>query len=48
MIDFTSDQQQGRLPGNGLTFHVGAGLEIRADQPSGTYRGIFLVLVAYP
>jgi hypothetical protein len=48
MVDFTSDVVQGSLPPGGLVFHVGATLDLRADQPLGTYRGSFRITVVYP
>jgi len=47
VVDFTSDQRQGFLPSEGLTFHVGAALQVPAGQPRGTYQGTFQVCVAY-
>jgi hypothetical protein len=47
VVNFESDQQQGYLPSGGLTFHVGAALEVKADQPRGAYQGQFRVMVAY-
>ena len=45
--DFTSDQVRGSLPSGGIVFHVGARLNVIADQAPGTYKGIFRVTVAY-
>lgn len=44
---FTSDQKKGFMPSNGLSVHVGADLQVQADQPPGAYKGVFIVTVAY-
>lgn len=49
MHDFTCDAgPTGQLPDAGLVFHVGAGLDVAANQPPGNYRGSFQVTVFYP
>jgi hypothetical protein len=49
MHDFTCTvPRTGMLPEAGLTFQVGAGLDVAAEQAPGIYQGIFTVTVAYP
>lgn len=45
--NFIADQTKGVMPGNGLIVHVGADLNVKANQPPGSYKGVFKVTVAY-
>ena len=42
-----ADQSKGLMPSNGLPVHVGADLQVQANQPPGSYKGVFDVTVAY-